>query len=93
MPPPIRTVLVAGYGTMGQGVLKSFAAGGFECTLLSRRAAELAASGTLPPGVTAVAALPPTAPDMIVENLPEDMEIKLLFVSRVPGGSTHIHAR
>jgi 3-hydroxyacyl-CoA dehydrogenase len=48
MASPVQSVLVAGYGTMGEGVLKSFAAAGYACTLLSRRADELAASGSLP---------------------------------------------
>lgn len=70
---PIRRVLVVGAGTMGRGVAKSFAAGGFETIVWSRRAPNVP---DLPQGVTAVPTLPAEAPDLVIENVPEDAETK-----------------
>lgn len=70
---PIHRVLVAGAGVMGLGIAKSFAQGGFETWLLSRRAGSL---GDLPPGVRATAELPREAPDLVIESVPEDLAIK-----------------
>ncbi|HYM31856.1 MAG TPA: 3-hydroxyacyl-CoA dehydrogenase NAD-binding domain-containing protein [Candidatus Cybelea sp.] len=69
----IRRVLVVGAGTMGLGVAKSFAESGFEVQLWSRRAGSLK---NLPAGVTAVAAPPMPPPDLVIENVAEDMAIK-----------------
>eukprot|EP01048_Picozoa_sp_COSAG05_P018344 COSAG05_NODE_2666_length_2784_cov_2.315829_4_plen_145_part_00 len=72
----IETVLVIGYGTMGRGVLRSFAANGFVTTISSSRpAAQLT---DLPPGCAVVGPeLSGTSPDLIVENIPEDMALKV----------------
>lgn len=70
---PIRRVLVAGAGVMGLGIAKSFAAGGFDTWLLSRRAGSL---GDLPKGVRASAEPPKDVPDLIIESVPEDLAIK-----------------
>lgn len=70
---PINRVLVAGAGVMGMGIAKSFAAGGFETWLLSRRAGQLA---DLPQGVRATAEPPEEVPDLVIESIPEEMELK-----------------
>ena len=70
----IDSVLIAGYGTMGRGVAKTFAAVGIRTTIWSRRAADLT---DLPKGVTASASLPADPPDLIIEFLPEDLALKL----------------
>ena len=70
---PIRRVLVAGYGVMGRGIAKSFADGGFETWVLSRRAKSLS---DLPRGVTAVDTLPQDVPDLVVETVEEEIASK-----------------
>jgi 3-hydroxybutyryl-CoA dehydrogenase len=70
---PIRRVLVAGYGTMGRGIANSFADGGFETWVLSRRAKSLS---DLPKGVTAVDTLPKDVPDLVVETVEEEIPRK-----------------
>ena len=77
---PIRSVLIAGAGVMGLGIAKSFAAGGFETWLLSRRAATL---GDLPRGVRATADLPKNAPDLVIESIPEELELKRELYGRL----------
>ncbi len=70
---PIQRVLIVGAGTMGRGVAKSFAAGGFETIVWSRRAPNVP---DLPEGVTAVPAPPAEVPDLVIENVPENAETK-----------------
>lgn len=70
---PIQRVLVVGAGTMGRGVAKSFAAGGFQTIVWSRRAPNVPG---LPEGVAAVPAPPADVPDLVIENVPEDAETK-----------------
>jgi 3-hydroxybutyryl-CoA dehydrogenase len=70
---PIQRVLIVGYGVMGRGVAQTFAAGGFDTWVWSRRAAELT---DLPAGVRAVAEPPPDAIDLAIENVPEDRATK-----------------
>jgi len=60
----IQTVLIYGYGVMGQGVARTFAKAGFDTIIRSSRAAELK---DLPAGVRAVAKLPETPPDLVLE--------------------------
>jgi len=69
----VKRVLVAGAGTMGLGVAKSFAASGFETFVWSRRGAAVPG---LPAGVRASAELPAETPDLVIENLPEEVEVK-----------------
>lgn len=70
---PIKRVLVAGYGVMGRGIAKSFADGGFETWVLSRRAKALA---DLPKGVRAADALPKEVPDLVIETVEEEVARK-----------------
>jgi 3-hydroxybutyryl-CoA dehydrogenase len=69
----IQTVLIYGYGVMGRGVAKTFAEAGFTTWVKSRRAGTLAG---LPAQVTAVERLPETAPDLVIEFVPEDPKVK-----------------
>jgi 3-hydroxybutyryl-CoA dehydrogenase len=70
---PIKRVLVAGYGVMGRGIARTFAQGGFDTTVWSRRARNLT---DLPKGVRAVDALPKEVPDFILETVEEDVRRK-----------------
>jgi len=70
---PIRRVLVVGAGVMGTGIAKSFASGGFDTWLMSRRAGSLQG---LPEGVRATAEPPKEVPDLVIESIPEEMDIK-----------------
>lgn len=69
----VQSVLIVGYGVMGQGVSATFAAAGFETIVKSSRAADL---DNLPDGVVAVADFPDKAPDLVIEFVPEDVPIK-----------------
>jgi 3-hydroxybutyryl-CoA dehydrogenase len=69
----IQTVLIYGYGVMGRGVAKTFADAGFTTFVKSRRAGTLAG---LPAKVTALERLPETAPDLVIEFVPEDPKVK-----------------
>lgn len=69
----IQTVLIYGYGVMGQGVARTFARAGFDTIIRSSRAAELK---DLPAGVRAVAKLPETPPDLVLELVPEEVKTK-----------------
>jgi 3-hydroxybutyryl-CoA dehydrogenase len=71
---PIGRVLIVGAGVMGKGVAKSFAESGFKTSIWSRRGAAVPG---LPKGVTASAELPKEIPDLVIENVPEDVEAKL----------------
>lgn len=75
----IRSVLVAGSGVMGRGVARAFARGGYEVAILSRNPAALDA---LPPGVRGVGDLGAFSPDMVVDNVPEDMALKRDLLAR-----------
>ena len=69
----IQTVLIYGYGVMGCGVAKTFAAAGFTTLVKSRRAQQLTG---LPANVTAAERLPEKAPDLVIEFVPEDPKVK-----------------
>ena len=66
-------VLVLGSGVMGRGIAKSFAAAGISCAIHTRNAANVA-------GVDARVALldklPPEAPQLVIESVPEEKELK-----------------
>lgn len=69
----IRSVVVIGYGVMGVGIVRSFAAASFRVAVVSRRAGRLA---DLPTGVAASIAMPTEVPDLVVETIAEDVEAK-----------------
>ncbi len=70
----IERVLVVGSGVMGRGIAASFAASGFDSEILSRDPDRLA--GALPAGVSVVGEPPLETPDLIVESIPEDLDLK-----------------
>src|SRR5262245_25575342 len=69
----IESVVVVGYGLMGAGIVRSFARAGFRVAVVSRRAARL---DDVPAGVTVSRELPAAAPDVVVETVAEDIEVK-----------------
>ena len=73
MATPIESVVIVGYGVMGAGIVRSFAAAGFRVAVVCRRAPALA---DLPSGVTASASLPATAPDLVIETIAEEVDAK-----------------
>ncbi|MCE5265090.1 MAG: 3-hydroxyacyl-CoA dehydrogenase family protein [Deltaproteobacteria bacterium] len=76
----IRSVLVIGSGSMGWGILRTFAAAGFDAAVLSRNPDRLPA---LPSGARAVSVLPAEPPDLIIESIPEVLELKVDFFRRL----------
>ena len=76
----VKRVLVAGYGTMGRGVTLSFVRGGFETIVLSRDPSRIT---DLPEGATAVSELPAEAPDLVLENVPEKVDVKHALYRRI----------
>jgi 3-hydroxybutyryl-CoA dehydrogenase len=76
----VKKVMVVGYGSMGSGILLSFARGGFDTTVLSR---DPSCIDGLPAGAKAVAALPENPPDLVIEAVPEVMELKHELFARL----------
>jgi 3-hydroxybutyryl-CoA dehydrogenase len=70
---PIESVVVIGYGVMGAGIVRSFAAAGFRVAVVSRRGSVLS---DLPSGVSASTGLPAPAPDLVIETVVEDADEK-----------------
>lgn len=77
----LTQVVVAGAGSIGIGVAGSFASVGFAVTVLSRNPKRL--EGVLPAGAIAVSELPPQAPELVVESIPEKAELKLALYDAV----------
>lgn len=73
-------VLVAGSGVMGRGIARSFAGAGIATGVLSRRPD--AVKG-LDPAVAVVGALPAAAPELIIESIPEVLELKAKLYDRI----------
>lgn len=69
----IRKVLICGYGVMGSGVARTFAAAGFETFVKSSRAGMLK---DVPAGVRVTAELPAEAPDLAIEFAREEASAK-----------------
>ena len=69
----IRTVLIAGAGSIGIGVAKSFANSGYATQILSRNPARL--KGQIA-GIEVMDKLPAQAPDLIAESIPELPDLK-----------------
>jgi 3-hydroxybutyryl-CoA dehydrogenase len=69
----ISRVLIVGYGVMGRGIAKSFAASGFETAVLSRHPDQ---AKDVPPGVEVTGAWPKNPPDLVIESVPEIAETK-----------------
>ncbi len=68
------TVLVAGSGVMGKGIALSFARAGLKTGILSRNPD--AVSG-VDASVAVLGALPQAAPELVVETIPEIIDLKL----------------
>lgn len=79
-------VLVLGSGVMGKGIAKSFVQGGVACSIVSRNPQVVEA----PAGVNVIADLPSQKPDLIIESVPEEADLKIQWYERVerayPGG-------
>lgn len=69
----IQSVMVVGYGTMGRGIVETFAGNSFETSVLTRDPSRIT---DLPAGATATAELPAAAPDLIIESIPEELSLK-----------------
>ena len=74
------TVLVAGSGVMGKGIAASFARGGLKTRILSRNPDNV---GAVEAGIVVLGALPDTPPQLIVETIPEVMELKLALNAEI----------
>ncbi len=84
----IKHVMIVGYGIMGQGIASSFVRGEHQVTVLSR---DPGSKGTIPKGIKLVAELPADPPDLIVEAVPENLELKKSLFARLEqeyGGKT-----
>ena len=68
-----QKVMVIGCGVMGRGILASFAAAGFDCTVLDSNPE---AFSNLPEGVRAVDKFPDDVPDLVIEAVPEFLALK-----------------
>ncbi len=76
----IEHVMVVGYGIMGQGIALSFVRGGHRVTVLSRDPGRI---GKTPKGIKVVAELPDDPPDLIIEAVPEVLELKNSLFDRL----------
>jgi 3-hydroxybutyryl-CoA dehydrogenase len=80
-------VLVVGAGTMGTAIADSFASAGVATALMSRHPAEVSAGGEL----AVIGAFPPEPPELIIEAIPEDLDLKVDLFRRAEaayGGGT-----
>jgi len=76
----INSVMIVGYGTMGRGIVETFAKNGFETCVLTRDPSRI---DDLPEHATAISDLPSTAPDLIIESIPEDIALKHELFTRL----------
>jgi 3-hydroxybutyryl-CoA dehydrogenase len=67
-------VLVIGSGVMGRGIAKGFAAAGVSTSIFSRNVASVAGVDAR---VTLLDRLPQEAPELIIESIPEMMDLKV----------------
>ncbi len=72
--------MIVGYGIMGQGIAASFGRGEHQVTVLSR---DPGSKGTIPAGFNMVAELPAEPPDLIIEAVPENLELKTSLFARL----------
>lgn len=87
MPSP-ASVLVAGSGVMGSGIAASFLRSGAKVWVLSRSPERVAEKV---PGATGTAQLPDEAPELIVESIPEKLDLKRSLYAEIEaryGGKT-----
>lgn len=76
----IGHVMVVGYGIMGRGIAASFLRGGHRVSVLSRDPGQI---GAIPKGIEVVPAFPGEPPDLVIEAIPEDMELKSSLFDRL----------
>ncbi|MBU2054359.1 MAG: hypothetical protein KJ936_09545 [Proteobacteria bacterium] len=67
-------VVIIGGGVMGRGIAATFAAAGIPTAILTLDAANVAGVDRR---IALIEKLPPGAPDLIIESVPEKMELKL----------------
>lgn len=70
----MRSVLIYGYGVMGQAVARTFCRAGIEVKAKVRDTKRMVG---LSPRIELVDSLPETAPDLIIEFMPEELSAKL----------------
>lgn len=76
----IKHVMVVGYGIMGRGIALSFLRGDHQVTVVSRDPGN---KGTIPAGIEMVNELPADPPDLIIEAVPENLELKNSLFARL----------
>ena len=76
----ITHVMIVGYGIMGRGIASSFVRGGHRVTVLSRDPERL---GAIPQGIEIVSELPAAPPDLIIEAVPEKLDLKIALFARL----------
>ncbi len=76
----IENVLVVGSGIMGRGIVTSFLRGGHEVTVLSRDPSKVQG---LPPQARLVGEPPAETPDLILETVAEDLDVKTALYARL----------
>ena len=76
----IKHVMIVGYGVMGQGISVSWYRGGHKVTVLSRDPKGIRKS---PEGIKIVSELPNDPPDLIIEAVPEDLNLKTSLLARL----------
>jgi 3-hydroxybutyryl-CoA dehydrogenase len=82
----INNVLIYGFGVMGRGVAKTFAAAGYNTMVKTRRPVPV--SDVLP-GVTMLQQLPEQAPDLIIELVAEDVATKRAIYAEIEAAYPH----
>jgi 3-hydroxybutyryl-CoA dehydrogenase len=77
----ICTAVIVGSGTMGRGIVNTFARGGHDVTLVSRDPSKV------PPfdrdNIRILDGLPDLAPDFIIESVPEDIDLKHALIAEI----------
>ena len=83
-------MLIVGSGVMGQGIAWSFASHGIATSILSRfparTRAELLRLGRLSSDsveITVIERLPPVAPSLIIESIPEKLNLKVELLEKI----------
>jgi 3-hydroxybutyryl-CoA dehydrogenase len=79
MPAP-ASVLVAGSGVMGAGIAAAFLRSGARVQVLSRSPGQIAARI---PGATGTDRLPDETPDLVIETVPEKLDLKVRLYAEV----------
>jgi 3-hydroxybutyryl-CoA dehydrogenase len=82
-----QIIVVIGAGVMGKGIAKSFAKNGNRVYMISRRPESIT---DMPAEINVVKDLPNERPDLVIETIPEDTQLKLECYRQVeekyPGG-------